>query len=344
MVVSKPVCAFRLTLRGVVVSLVALCGVVSSAAADIYRWKDENDKWHYEDRVPPEAAPLAHDNFKPSIPHSERTPGKRTPEQQDHFNRLKQLRIQQSKLVGKQRNDDQSLLHNYQAEKDIEHALQVQLQGIDTTIRQTQSNLSRQQEILGGQEHRAAEQEKRGQSVTATLREQIEATRRQIELYKATIREQEAKKISTLKDFEQKLNRFRALKSLSQDPPLKKLQDNDQMSPPKESEVISTIYCQPGPQCEQAWTLAKDYVQMKTGKSLVTETDKILQTPNPTETTYSLLVTRISHQGKNGEDIVFLDARCHPSSLGDELCASSQMNSLRIEFISFIEKRLNPSP
>ena len=316
-----------------------------NAAAEIYRWKGPDGRWHYEDHVPPEAAPRQHDNFKPSIPRFERTPGKRTPEQQDHFNQLKHLRALQRKVVEKQRNDDQSLLNNFQAEKDVEHALQVQLQGIDTTIRQTQSNLNRQQEILGAQENSAADQERRQQPVNASLREKIDATRRQIELYKASIKEQEAKKIATMNDFAQRLNRFKVLKALDQEPPLKKLQDNDQMSAPKESEVISTIYCRPGPQCDQAWNLAKTYLQKQIGKSLVTETEKILQTANPLETTdFSLLVTRLASQGKNGEDILFLDPRCHPSSLGDELCASSEMNNLRMGFMSFIEGRLTPSP
>jgi hypothetical protein len=71
---------------------------------------------------------------------------------------------------------------------------------------------------------------------------------------------------------------------------------------------------------------------------LAVDTEKILKAQPPaSESEMEMVITRIP--GKK-EDILFLDVRCRPSTVGQALCASTTVREARSGFRNFIEEGL----
>lgn len=313
----------------------------AGASAETFRWTDEQGNVHYSDRVPPDQAKHRRSKLNPQGMEVEVIEGAKSPEQLAREKQLKQLRAEQQRLMAEQRDRDLSLLRTYRSEEEMHMALQGKLSTIDSAVKITTANRQRQEEILLGQEKRAADLEVQGQAVPRNLRDNIDTTRRQIASYQEKTKNLEAEKLAITERFSKDIERFKALKAAQQDPALSSGW-HEQDSPTNEVPIVSAVVCHPDAICDRAWTLAKAYVQANTNKPLVTETDRILQTAAPMEDKdIALIITRI--EGKT-EDTVFLDVRCRSSSLGEEWCASAKVKDIRAGFKPYIENGLTNPP
>ena len=314
------------------------CGV---AVAETYRWVDEQGNVHYSDRVPPED--VKHERAK--LDQQGRQlgviEGAKTPEQMEQEKRVRALRSEQRRILSEQRDRDLSLLRTYGSEQEMRLTLQNKLSTIDSVVRVTESNRDRQASILDSQRQRAAEAELKGQPVPKLLRDSIDAAQRQIAGYQEQIGKLEADKKVIAEAFGKDIARLKDLAESGQEP-LQFVLNNEPKTQPGELPIVSAVTCKPGPVCDKAWDLAKAYVRTKLPVPLVTETEKVLQSAVPKlDQEFSLVATRSN--GKT-EDTIFLDAYCRPSSIGDELCASTKVREIRSGFAAFIQAGVAASP
>jgi len=329
-----PGSGFRFALA---VLAVAVYGPLGHAAT--YRWVDEKGAVHYSDRVPPDQAKLRRSKLDSEGREVEVLDGAKSPEQIEMENQLKQLRLEQERILAAQRDRDQVLFRTYRSEEEMNLALQGKLNMLDSLIKVTEANKQRQQALLSGQEQRAADLAKKGQAAPKNLNDTIEATRRQIANYDGKIKRLEAEKAAISKRFAEDIARLKLIKHQG----LGWHQTwHDSVSaadkPNAEGIIISAVTCTAGAMCDKAWSLARAYLRQQIDAPLSIDNDKILQTANlRNDRDFAITVTRMT--GKT-EDILFLDIRCRPSTVGEELCASSGVHRIRAGFKPYVEAGL----
>ncbi len=320
------------------IALAAAYGTDSDAAT--YRWVDEKGMVHYSDRVPPEEAKRRRSKLDSEGREVEVVEGAKSPEQIESENRLKQLRLDQERILAEQRDRDVALLRTYRSEEEIDLALQGKLNMLDSLIKVTEANRQRQQALLEGQEKRAADLEKKRQAVPKVLRDAIESARKQIVQQDEKIRRIEAEKASISDSFAKTKARFKSIN----DPKLGLggyqawLESQNFADKSDTGEVVvSAVDCAAGAMCDKAWRLARAYVLERTG-ALAIDNDRVLQTATPRdEREFMITVTRITRKTEN---ILFLDIRCRPSTVGEALCASSEVRQIRTGFKPYVEAGL----
>ena len=319
----------------IVLCAVAL-GVCSPIRAGTYRWVDDQGEVHYTDQVPPEESKRPHAKLNPAAQTIEMIEGQRTPEQLEQIKRLNALRADQQRILSQQKDSDQSLQRTYRSVEEMQMALQNKINTMDSTIKIADSNRQHQEENLLAQVKRAAEMELANQPVSKNLRDNIESTRRQIATYQEKIRLLENSKQMIVLAFNKDLERFKSLENLKQHPEYGSLEWRPQ-APSADVGILSVFSCKPT-LCNLAWSLAKEYIKLKSNKILLTETEILLQTTSPKdEKDMALLAVRIP--GK-ASDTLFLDTSCHTSSLGDEFCTGETAKSIRTGFAPYIEEGL----
>jgi hypothetical protein len=314
----------------------------SASPAQSYRWVDEQGGVHYSDQIPPDQARQRRSRLDSQAREVEVVEAAKTPEQLRRERQLRELRAQQDKILGEQRDRDLSLLRTYRNEQEMYRTLQGRLDTLDGLIKLTEANRQHQQEILLGHERRAADLERQGQAVPQSLRDLIAATRKQLQDFSEKIRHLEADKREITERFAKDIARYRAIAAQRKNPDdaLVATLFSGRGNNRDESDeiIISAIPCAIGPACDRAWGLAKEYILKQVASGLSLETERILQTPTPaTDEEFGLTVTRIA--GKT-EDILFLDARCRPSSVGEALCAGEKLREVRLGFKPYIEAGL----
>ncbi|WP_347257958.1 DUF4124 domain-containing protein [Methylocaldum sp.] len=318
---------------------VAVYGAGSDAAT--YRWVDEKGAVHYSDRVPPEEAKHRRSKLDAQGHEVEVLEGAKSPEQIEGENQLKQLRLDQERILAGQRDRDLALLRTYRSEEEINLALQGKLNMLDSLIKVTEANKQRQQALLDGQEKRAADLEKKGQALPKSLRDTMEAARRQIAGHEAKIKRIEAEKASISDSFAKDIARFKAIN----DPKRGLRWHQTWIESPNSADksdtgniIVSAVSCSAGAMCDKAWSLARAYLLEHTDTPLSIDNDKILQTAAPRdEREFTTTVTRITRKTEN---VIFLDIRCRPSTVGETLCASPEVRQIRAGFKPYVEAGL----
>jgi hypothetical protein len=300
--------------------------------AGTFRWVDDMGVVHYTDQVPPEESKRPHAKLNSEAQTIELVEGEKSHEELDQIKRLKQLRMDQQRIIAQQKDSDLSLLRTYRSMEEMQMALQNKINTMDSTIKIADSNRQHQEENLRMQVKRAAEMELSGQSVPKNLRDNIESTRRQIATYQEKIRILENSKEEIIKAFTKDLDRFKSLESIKLHPEYGSMEWHPQSSN-ADVGILSVVSCKPTT-CGLAWGLAKEYIKTNSNKALVTETEILLQTASPREETdLALLVVRIP--GKTS-DTLFLDTSCHASSMGEENCAGEAAKKIRAGFATYI--------
>ena len=324
--------------------LAAVTGFVSadSTSPKTFRWKDETGATHYSDQVPPDQAKQRRSKLSPQGREIAVIEAAKTPEQLRLEQQLKQLRAQQDKILAEQRDQDLALLRTYRNVEEMYAALKGQLDTLESSSTITAANRERQKVLLANQEQRAADLERQGKPVPDSLKELITATRRQIASYDSRLRDIEKEKAAISERFAKDVDRFKALEAQRRRNTGDHGGSGLTIAAGRAGEndfVISAVACAVGAVCDRAWELARGYVLKSSGKTtLSVDTSRIIQTPNPmADKEFGITVTRIPGRS---EDILFLDIRCRPSSIGEELCSSSLIKGIRMNFKTYIEEGL----
>jgi hypothetical protein len=318
--------------------IIGLAEPMAAGCVETFRWHDDEGVTNYSDKVPPEQAKQRRSRLNQQGMEVEVIEPPKSAAQLRQEQQLRQLRSQQEKILAVQRDQDRALLRTYRSLEEMNAALQGKLDTLEASARITESNRLRQKDILATQEKRAADLERQGQPVPQNLRDLMFATRRQIAAYDEKLRGIQAEKNTISAQFRKDMTRFQALMAAQSTQPGSGFSISSGRVGGRDDLIISAVSCAQGPSCERAWTLARDYVTRNSPAGLSVDTDRVIQTPSPVDDHgFAITVTRIANRS---EEILFLDVRCRPSSIGEELCASSRVSSLRADFKSFVEAGL----
>jgi hypothetical protein len=321
-----------------IILLAASCYSHHTGAA-LYRWVDENGEVHYSDKVSPDQAKHPRTKLNPQGREIAVIEGAKSLDRLNKEQQLAQLRQEQNRILAEQRDQDLSLLRTYRSEEEIQRTLQNRLKTLDALIKINEANRQRHQELLLGQEKRAAEMERQGQIIPRTTLDNISATRRQVANYDETIKRLQVDKQFLTGSFAKDIDRFKAIKAQDGNIAQQLRQDLTVLADDSvwDDLLISAIRC-PKNMSDQAWSMAKTYVLQNLNTKLAIDTDRVLQTPKPfSDQDIALIVTRMPEKN---EDILFLDILCRQSAIGHEICAGPQVRQIREGFKPFIEESL----
>jgi len=304
----------------------------SALAKKMYRWVNENGETIFSDQVPPEQSQLRREALNEKGRVVEVTEQAKTKEQQAIDDRLKALKKAQEKVIAQQAANDKVLLSTFRNVDDMQASLYVTMQSMDAQRNVAQGNLKRFEDQLAAQQKKAAETERNGKKVPATLLNDIKQTEVQIQTAHAEINKQIEKKNQAKAEFEANIQRFKFLTQGNTDPS----KASDQTAQAKVANEIGLYTCETEALCAKAWASAHDFIKANATTPVDTDTDKLIMGRAPAnDSDLSLSVSKIADENKKPQ--LFLDIRCRESSLGTELCASLKVRDIRSGFRPFIE-------
>lgn len=302
--------------------------VSSGSAKGFFRWTDKDGVVHYGDHLPPEQSQVGGTKYGAAGLGKQTIEGAKTPEQLEAEKRLKQLRVEQERLVNEQKDRDQALLRSFRSDEEVRLALKGNLSTLDTQLKVIQVNLQRQQEKLAPLQQNVANLQKEGKPVSKGLTDNLDAVQRQVASYQDQIAKTEKEKQALTEHAEQDVARLNALKA----------QQNGSNRTPSETAqgqamdlLLGAVSCRGKEICDKGWDAARSYLQKRLPVPLSIDTERILRTAEPSgDSEFAMLVTHIS--GQNGDDTFFLDIRCLRSVSGQALCTSDKAQEVRREF------------
>jgi hypothetical protein len=325
--------------RGLIGLTLVLFWVARTALAEAFRWTDEQGRVHYSDQVPPEDAKHERARLNEQGRRVERIEGAKTPEQLARERQRQYLRAEQQRLLVEQHDRDLALLRSYRNEDELLQGRQNKLTTLDAIIKVTLSNRQRQADFLQSQQKKAADLELQGQPVPKSLRDNIDAVRRQIASHQEKLDGLEREKRTINESYQRDLERFRLLQA-NRGELERFLVWREPARLDGGNVIIGAVNCRPGSDCDRVWDATRRYIQSRTALPLFTDTPRLLQTMGPqSDGDIALIAVRIEGRSDNA---VFLDLRCRPSSLGEELCAGPKGREILSGFTSAVTSASAP--
>ena len=319
----------RLIAKGLLLSLLLAPPILS---AKLYKWVDENGEVHYSDKVPSQYQKGAHSELDKRGIQRKQVDAAKTKEEIAKEQELERLRAEQQRLIEEQWKEDQVLLRTFRSEDDILMTRNGSITAVDVTIQVTRSNIRRMKFKLAEMQQRAAQIERQGRAVSQKQLQSIESTRRQLkESYTAIIRQEQKKEVIRTKAASD-LDRFRKLKKLNE----------ENKSPVEELKPFSlldtVVVCENDAQCDSAWKKAEKYVRKHASTRLQILSGSIIMTAAPvSDKEISLTVSRIIEKDQPGAKL-FLDLQCRATKEGKALCATPEMEEIRMGFRTFLSE------
>ncbi len=311
-------------------SLLVFSQVASSAQSKrLYRWVDDQGRVHYSDVVPPKDSQYGRSRMNEKGLTLEKIAPAKTRQQLEQEKRLANLRAEKQKIIAEQLAYDRVLLRTFRNSDEIQMTLDGKLQTIDLLNRLTQDNIKRLKEQLSIQQGKAAVRERNGMRVPKRLLDEINATRRQIDKNHQKVSANNREKERLRNKFNRDMERFLALKEQVNKKTAQKNGDQGLA-------VVSVAECDDPAACNKSWIRAGQYINMKATTPVQISTSTILMTQKPVnDKDISLTVTRISGSGKQATQL-FLDVECKQSNIGQELCASKEVQDILAGFQPFV--------
>ena len=196
-------------------------GVIASSAAETgihnrYKWKDAQGNLHYDDALPTAALQFGYDVVNAQgivVKHVDRA---KTAEELKADEAAAAQKAAQNRAAEEQATRDQQVLAAYPNERELVSSQQAQLDMLDQNILATELSLQSQEKSLTDNLSHAAELDRNGKPVPATLQSQIEALRQNIERQKAYIGSKQQEKADNVKKFETELTHYREVRANTQ--------------------------------------------------------------------------------------------------------------------------------
>jgi hypothetical protein len=300
-------------------------------AAKLYKWVDEDGHTHYSDKVPPSEVRRARSELDKHGITIDKVEAAKTAQQLRQEAEEKRLRMEQARLVEKQRQEDRVLLRTFRSEDDIIMTRDSQIQSVDTYIRVTQANIKRLKNTLSEMQKNAAQLELGGKTVSQRYLNTIESKRQALKDAYQSIVEREKEKNRIRQAFAHDLNRFRALRQLEQ--------TNDPIQEASQSytDALLNVYnCGSDLKCEVQWIRAKAYAKEHSTTPTKMVGENIVMASDPLNNDdISITVSRILDR-KTGQTLIFMDLQCKEASTENAACSHS-------EKIQRIKENFHPS-
>ena len=314
----------------IILAVIVLALLAIDSHAKTYRWVDANGRVHYSDRVPHEAIERERSRLDARGLEVEKIDRAKTAEELAQEAELKQLRLEEQRLIQEQRKKDRVLLRTFRSEDDILMTRDGKLTTIDASIQIIRSNIRRLKLKLAEMQKNAANLEREGKKISANYLKEIENTRQQLKgHYTSIIRKEQSKEVIR-QLYAADLQRFQELKNLR---PEQRQKEQWQSG---HSLLETVVICSGESQCSQAWVLAEAYVRKHATTRLQMLADSIIMTASPLkDNDISITVSRIRNKERPGARL-FMDLQCKESPRGRDFCETDEINQIRSGFREFL--------
>jgi hypothetical protein len=324
---------------GRAIALLSLCGMLvnsvsATGAQTLYRMVDDNGHVYFSDQVPPDQVQHKREMLNKKAQVLDVVEKAKTPEQLAAQKALEALRKEQQKLIAKQAASDKVLLSSFRNLDDMQKAFERKRSGYDAEQKAMDNTLARLEQQLLQQQQQAADDERNARAVSKSLLADITASQQQIDAAKQERDNYLQKRQASEEAFRADMARFEFLTQSTTGDNAANKQNANQDSP-----ALGVFACNSSLQCQKAWRLAAQYVESHATTAKDVENDKLIMRAAPRiESDISLSVTLLQQAGERQQ--IFLDIRCHPSPIGNELCGSSKVQALRQQFVPSLQRQL----
>lgn len=307
----------------------------SASTKKMYRWVDENNNTRFSDQFPPDQIGHRRETLNKNARVINVIEKERTKAQQGLEKRLEKLRQQQKEILVEQKVKDRVLLSTFRSLSDLELALKRKMMSLDSQRRVIQGNLNRLEKQLKRQQKSAAQFERDGKKTPKATEDNLTSSKKQIDLALIEISKQFEKKRIIRQKFETDIVRFTFLTQ-------SKLSSHDltrKTAEIKAERELGVYICETRKKCDKAWVYAKQFVHTYSTTGLYVESDRLIMSKEPSsEKDLSLSASKknVTHTKQQ----LFLDIRCHISSLGKELCGGPEAKKIRYSFSAYIKSGL----
>ncbi|MFA7386650.1 MAG: DUF4124 domain-containing protein [Thiohalobacteraceae bacterium] len=185
----------------------------------LYKWKDENGKVHYGDKIPPQYAKQERKVLNDQGVEVKTLEAAKTPEQLAEEERLAEQRREQERVAAERAAHDRMLLATFSTEDDMVMTRDGKIAAIDGILRVTRGRIDKLEETLSGLTRRAAELERAGKPIPDSLHEEILGARGQVQRYLDYIATKRREQEGIRAQFEVDIRRFRELRAAQLEPP-----------------------------------------------------------------------------------------------------------------------------
>lgn len=191
------------------VAAVASAASPTNEKRNRYKWTDGQGHLHYDDALPLEALQFGYDVVNSqglTIKHVDRA---RTAEEMKTDKDIAEKNAATKRAADAQARSDQQMLAAYPTEHDLAVAQQSQIDMIDQSVHATEVSLQNQEKSLSEMLAHAADLDRTGKPVPASLQQQIDTLRLTVEKQKAYINTKAAEKTADAQRFENELAHYR---------------------------------------------------------------------------------------------------------------------------------------
>ncbi len=198
------------------ISAILLCGSFA-AQATTYKWVDDKGQMHFGDSIPPKYQRKAHYEMNDSGIVIERRAAQKTAEERREERMLVRERAMVLKLKKEKRQRDRVLLDTYTTERDLILARDARLDAVRAQIQLAESIVRDSNKKIESLEVRVAEIKESNREVPTNVYRDIENHQQQIALYNVVKSGHEKRRNTVSMQFNNYIERFRALKQEQQD-------------------------------------------------------------------------------------------------------------------------------
>jgi hypothetical protein len=184
-----------------------------------YRWMDAQGVVHFDDVLSDAAIQAGYDVVSGSGMKIRHVAPPKTAEQQKADDQAAAQKKATEKAATERARDDAQMLAAYPTEHDLSDAQTAQLAMIDQYIQSTQISLQSQEKSLTDMLSQAADLERTGKPIPATLSRQIESLRANVEKQKAYIAAKQQEKVDSAAKFETELAHYREVRAKTRSQP-----------------------------------------------------------------------------------------------------------------------------
>lgn len=177
-----------------------------------YKWRDEAGNLHYADSVPPEATRLGYEVVNQQGVVVRRVDRAKTEAEIAAAKAAADKLAEEKRKADDTARNDAQMLAAYPTEDDLRKSLQAQIDLINQNIQATEVGIASQEKSLAERLVHAAEQERNGKPVPATVQNQINTLRTGLADQKAFLDRRIADRAAMEKQLVSDLERYRTLK------------------------------------------------------------------------------------------------------------------------------------
>ena len=301
--------------------------------AKMYRWTDADGHVFYSDKVPPKQSKLERNILNKKGRVVDTVKAAKTKEQIALERRLKLLRKEQEKIIVRQKSNDKVLLSTFRNVDDLRMTLNGKLLAVDAHKRVHESTLENLKEDLENARKRAARSERRGQKVSKKILAELASTEEKIKNVYIDIEKTDEKRAAIQRKFDIDIVRFLFLTRGSN---ISAQALSDETAELKAADTLGLYNCKDRQSCNRAWEVAKQFVIDNSTTPINFNTDTLIMGSDPMVSS-DLSLSASKSRRKNKKVSIFLDIRCHNSTLGKEFCLSLKVEKLRRSFRPFME-------